>query len=69
MATAITTPPTGYTVSRSITVDVYSKTGRPDMTLLTDGTYKMLHSTANNAAQDILQRLTPRALPLPPSGP
>jgi hypothetical protein len=58
MKTAPSTPPAGYTVSRSITVAVYGKAGRPDVYLRTDGTDILLHRAPKNVSEDLLNRLT-----------
>jgi hypothetical protein len=57
--TVPTAPPAGYAVSRSLTVAVYSKAGRPDVYLRTDGSDVILHRAPHNVAQDLLNRLTP----------
>jgi len=63
MTTAPHIPPDGFTKSRTITLDVYKKSKAPDFFLLTDGSYVMLHSSADNVRQDVLQRLTPPTIP------
>jgi hypothetical protein len=57
------TPPTGWTVDRTITIAIYKPpagTVKAPQYLLTDGTYGCLHASADNVRQDVLQRLSPR---------
>jgi hypothetical protein len=66
MALFQTTPPTGYTLSRTITVAVYTKTGGVNPgALITDGTAIAWCSSPGIVRQELLNRLSPPALSPP----
>jgi hypothetical protein len=59
--TAQRTPPTGYTLARTITIAVYNgPNGKPPGALLTDGTYVDWCSGADRVRAEVLNRLSPR---------
>jgi hypothetical protein len=55
---AIVTPP-NYSLARTITVSVYSGTGRAAIYYVTEGSYIGFHGGMKNVAEDLLNRLSP----------
>ena len=53
------TPPGGYTVLRTLTVQVYGATGKAAMYFVNEGTYSQYHGSQTGVVQDIRNRLSP----------
>ena len=58
-ATPQPTPPGGYTVLRTLTVQVYGATGKAAMYFVNEGTYSQYHGSQTGVVQDIRNRLSP----------
>jgi hypothetical protein len=65
MPLAAPTLPAGYTQTRTITVEVWSGTGRTPMYYVAETPYRAFHGSADGVRQDLLNRLSP---PPAPSG-
>ena len=58
-ATPQPTPPGGYTVLRTLTVQVYGATGKAPMYFVNEGTYSQYYGSQTGVVQDIRNRLHP----------
>ena len=58
-ATTQPTPPGGFTVLRTLTVQVYGATGKAAMYFVNEGTYSQYHGSQTGVVQDIRNRLSP----------
>ena len=52
-------PPAGYTQTRTMTVAVWTASGKAPMYYLTEGSYNAFHGSATGVRQDVLNRLSP----------
>lgn len=59
-------PPTGYTLARTINIQVYTATAKPPIYFLIDGSFSHYHSSEMGLAQDVRNRTHP---PFPAAGP
>ena len=62
---AAPTPPAGYTQTRTLTIAVYTASGKAPMYYLNESPYSAFHGGAENVAVDVRNRLSP---PPAPSG-
>ena len=58
-ATTQPTPPGGYTVLRTLTIQLYGATGHAAMYFVNEGTYSQYHGSQTGVVQDIRNRLSP----------
>lgn len=60
---AAPTLPAGYSQTRTITVEVWTGSGRTPMYYVAETPYRAFHGSADGVRQDILNRLSPPPAP------
>ena len=50
-------PPAPYTATRTLTITVYTAPGKAPYTMVTEGSYSLLHGSERASAFDLMDRL------------
>ena len=54
---AATAPPAPYTATRTLTLTIYTAPGKAPYTMVTEGSYSLLHGSERAASFDVADRL------------